>query len=229
MVNPGSSSLKLAVIDLDDRLLAAESLDHADGRIAVDAITEVLARLPDVSAAGVRVVHGGTRFVAPIMVDAGITEALAGLSDLAPLHKPPAVAALRALAVARSDLPVVACFDTAFHATLPPAASTFAVPTRWLTEWGIRRIGFHGLSHAYAARRAAQLLDRPLSDLALVTWHLGAGASLPWWPGRTSRSRWRSGTWWTGRDSGRWKAALASTSRATRAVTVGRAAIGRRR
>jgi acetate kinase len=72
----------------------------------------------------------------------------------------------------------VACFDTAFHATLPPGAATYALPRAWRERWGLRRFGFHGLSHAYAARRAAELLDRPLDELRIVTCHLGAGASL---------------------------------------------------
>jgi len=178
VVNPGSSSLKLAVVAPDGKVLATETLDHVDGQVEERAITEVLERLPTVVAAAVRVVHGGANFTAPTLVDEKVIEALAGLSDLAPLHNPPAVAALRALVATRPDLPVVVCFDTAFHATLSPAASTYAVPIHWRTGWGIRRFGFHGLSHAYAARRAGQLLGRPLGDLALVTCHLGAGASL---------------------------------------------------
>lgn len=178
VVNPGSSSLKISVVADDDQVLASETLGHVDGRVEGRAIEAVLGRLPDAAAAGVRVVHGGARFDAPTLVDATMLDALASLSDLAPLHNPPALSALRCLSTARPGLPLVACFDTAFHAGLPPAAATYALPYRWLTDWGIRRFGFHGLSHAYAARRAAQLLGRPLSELALVTCHLGAGASL---------------------------------------------------
>lgn len=178
VVNPGSSSLKLTVVGRDDRVLAAETLGHVDGRVEQRSVIEVLERLPAISAAGVRVVHGGALFRGPVRVDGPVLETLEGMVDLAPLHNPPAVVAMRALEAARRDLPVVACFDTAFHADLPPAASTYAVPYRWTEEWGIRRFGFHGLSHAYAARRAAQLLGRPLATLSLVTCHLGAGASL---------------------------------------------------
>jgi acetate kinase len=78
----------------------------------------------------------------------------------------------------RPDLPSVACFDTAFHADLPAAASTYALPEAWARRWQLRRYGFHGLSHAYASRRAAELLDRPAAELRLVSAHLGAGASL---------------------------------------------------
>jgi acetate kinase len=88
------------------------------------------------------------------------------------------VAALRAARTILADVPHVACFDTAFHATIPDAASTYALPRSWRERWPIRRFGFHGLSHAYAARRAAELLGRPPEELRLVTAHLGAGASL---------------------------------------------------
>jgi len=178
VVNPGSSSLKLVVVGADDQVLVSETLGHRDGQVDVDAIDHLLDRLPEVAAAGVRVVHGGDRFRSPTVVDAAVLEALSEVSDLAPLHNPPALSALRSLASARPDLPLVACFDTAFHAGLPTAAATYALPYRWRTEWGIRRYGFHGLSHAYATRRAARLLRRPVAELALVTCHLGAGASL---------------------------------------------------
>lgn len=178
VVNPGSSSLKITVVGPDDRLLASETLGHIEGRVEESAIAEVLDRLSEVGAAGVRVVHGGEHFSAPTLVDESVADALEDLSDLAPLHNPPAVSALRALRAARLELPIVACFDTAFHAGLPPAAATYALPYRWRTEWGIRRFGFHGLSHAYATRRAGQLLNRTVTELALVTCHLGAGASL---------------------------------------------------
>jgi len=85
---------------------------------------------------------------------------------------------MRELHHLRPELPAVACFDTAFHATLPPEAATYAVPEAWGARWPLRRFGFHGLSHAYCARRTAELLDRPLSELRLVSAHLGAGASL---------------------------------------------------
>jgi acetate kinase len=99
-----------------------------------------------------------------------VRAAIAELSDLAPLHQPRALAAIDAL----GELRAAACFDTAFHATLAPAAATYALPA----EWPRRRYGFHGLSHAYAARRAAELVGTPVADLRIVSCHLGAGASL---------------------------------------------------
>src|SRR5205823_12665285 len=97
---------------------------------------------------------------------------------LAPLHQPRAIAGIRAVAKLLPGAPAVACFDTAFHATLPAAASTYALPADWNGRFGLRRFGFHGLSHAWAARRAAELLRRDQQELRLVSAHLGAGASL---------------------------------------------------
>jgi len=103
---------------------------------------------------------------------------ISALSSLAPLHNPRAVAGIEAVRRVLAEVPQVACFDTAFHATMPAAASTYAVPARWREQHGVRRYGFHGLSHAYAARRAAELVNRPLEELRLVSCHLGGGASL---------------------------------------------------
>jgi acetate kinase len=180
VVNTGSSTLKLRLLSADDEVLATHEVDPwtGDGSLpdeAVAALEEMVARA---GAVGHRVVHGGPDFTSATVVDATVLAHLEGLAPLAPLHQPRAVAAIRAVAAARPDLPAVACFDTAFHATLSPAASTYALPREWLRRWDLRRYGFHGLSHQYAARRAAQLVGRPLSSLRTVTCHLGAGASL---------------------------------------------------
>jgi acetate kinase len=103
---------------------------------------------------------------------------LRDLTDLAPLHQPKSLAALDAVSGLFPGVPAVACFDTAFHATIPAAAATYAIPREWRTRYGIRRYGFHGLSHAYCSQRAAQLVGRPLAGSRIVTAHLGAGASL---------------------------------------------------
>lgn len=177
VVNTGSSSVKLRVLDGDDRLVAGTDLGPFAGDGATDELAAALRAAGPVDVVGHRVVHGGDRFRAGVVVDDAVEAELEGLSPLAPLHNPPALAALR---VARRAVPVpqVACFDTAFHATLPPEAATYAVPEAWRVRWGVRRYGFHGLSHAWAARRAADLLGRPAAGLRLVTCHLGAGASL---------------------------------------------------
>ncbi len=96
---------------------------------------------------------------------------------LAPLHQPPAVAGIRSVREALPDVPAVACFDTAFHATMPDAARTYAIPSRWRSELGVRRYGFHGLAHDWASGRAAHLVGRPLDELRVVVAHLGSGAS----------------------------------------------------
>ena len=104
---------------------------------------------------------------------------LESLTDLAPLHQPKSLAAMDAVQAVLPETPAVACFDTAFHATIGAAAATFALPAEWRTRWTLRRYGFHGLSHAYASRRAAELTGvAPGDGLRVVTCHLGAGASL---------------------------------------------------
>ena len=127
-------------------------------------------------AVGHRIVHGGERFRDAVCLDPSVVDELNALTDLAPLHQPKSLAALAAVSDALPDLPAVACFDTAFHATLSPAAITYALPAVWRERWGLRRYGFHGLSHAWIARRTASLVGR--SDVRIVSCHLGAGASL---------------------------------------------------
>ncbi|MCB9372607.1 MAG: acetate/propionate family kinase [Microthrixaceae bacterium] len=177
IANPGSSSLKLRVVDADGRVTTGED-GPAPGDDLADVLDAFLAQAGPVAAAGVRVVHGGAAFTGPVRVDDAVEAALADLDDLAPLHNPPARTLIRVLRSTRAQLPVVACFDTAFHRTLPDAAAVFAVPWRWTDELGLRRYGFHGLSHEWAAGRAAELLDAPVESLRVVSCHLGAGASL---------------------------------------------------
>jgi acetate kinase len=178
-VNAGSSSLKLRVLDENDRVVDSRDSGAPGSEAELrDEFEAILEEVPKIDAAGHRVVHGGPKFTGPTIVNPAVEGDLEGLADLAPLHNPPAVAAMRALDALRPGLPTVACFDTAFHATLPASASTYAIPASWTKRWPLRRYGFHGLSHAYASRRAAELLGRPLADLRIVTAHLGAGASL---------------------------------------------------
>jgi acetate kinase len=177
VVNAGSSTLKLSVVTDDGTAPRATTLEGWDGDSAP--IRE-FANADDapVDAVGHRVVHGGTRFTEAVVLDGAVTSQLQALTTLAPLHQPRTLSALDAAQRALPTVEHVACFDTAFHATMPPAASTYALPESWRTEWPLRRFGFHGLSHAYAARRAAELAQRPLDELRIVTCHLGAGASL---------------------------------------------------
>lgn len=178
VVNAGSSSLKLALIDAEDQTLAACELDAPRTKIDLAALRGALeGELGDADAVGHRIVHGGARFAAPVRIDGQVETALRELVDLAPLHQPKSLAALDAVSAALPHIPAVACFDTAFHATMPEAASTYALPRAWRERWHIRRYGFHGLSHAWVARRVPELLGREAGGLRLVSCHLGAGAS----------------------------------------------------
>jgi acetate kinase len=177
-VNAGSSSLKLRLLGPDDELLGREDLDADRGHADSAALAEALERLGAADAVGHRIVHGGARFTTSVRIDDDAVAALRALKALAPLHQPAALAALDAVRAALPGVPAVACFDTAFHAAMPAAASTYALPEVWRERHGLRRYGFHGLSHAYASRRAAELLDRAPEELRIVTCHLGAGASL---------------------------------------------------
>ena len=177
VVNAGSSSLKLSVVD-GERRVGEEHLPAERAVVDPGAIAQAVARLGPVDAVGHRIVHGGARYRRAVSVDAEVVRGLAELSALAPLHQAKSLAALDAVSRLLGDVPAVACFDTAFHATLPPAACTYALPLAWRERWGLRRYGFHGLAHASVARRVGELLGRPLAGLRLVTCHLGAGASL---------------------------------------------------
>jgi acetate kinase len=174
VVNAGSSSVKLRVLGDDDELLGERDLDAPRGVVDRGELAAALEELPDADVAGHRVVHGGERFRAAVRVDDDVLRALHELTDLAPLHQPKSLAGVEAVREVRPDLPAVACFDTAFHATMHPAATTYALPAALRERFGLRRYGFHGLSHAYASRRAAELTGAT----KIVTCHLGAGASL---------------------------------------------------
>jgi acetate kinase len=176
VVNSGSSSLKLRVLDPDGAIVASADLGPIEGD--GDHLDAAVAALGEVDAVGHRIVHGGTRYTGPVRVDRLVVEGIRSLTDLAPLHQPASVAALEAVGRALPGVPAVACFDTAFHASLPAAASTYALPAAWRSRWELRRYGFHGLSHAYASGRAAELLGAATGEARVVTCHLGAGASL---------------------------------------------------
>jgi acetate kinase len=178
VVNAGSSSLKLRVLDAADGVVASIDLPAPRGTADAGAIETALGTLGLIRAVGHRIVHGGTRYSGPVRLDAAVEANLRALSDLAPLHQPKSMAALAAVQAVLPDVPAVACFDTAFHASMPAAATTYAIPTDWRKRWALRKYGFHGLSHAYASRRAAGIVGRPVEELRIVTCHLGAGASL---------------------------------------------------
>jgi acetate kinase len=178
-VNAGSSSLKLSLIDDDDRIIGERELDAPEAQVDPDQLDTALSDGLD-QAAGVvhRIVHGGQRFTGPVVIDAEVTRELEQLTDLAPLHQPKSLAALRAVSALLRDVPAVACFDTAFHQTLSPAAATYPLPARWRERWGLRKYGFHGLSHGWIARRVPELCPELPESARIVSCHLGAGASL---------------------------------------------------
>jgi acetate kinase len=164
VVNAGSSSLKLSLLDHDDTL------------IAQPAGLAALRDLPAPDAIGHRVVHGGDEFTDPVRIDDDVEARIRALTDLAPLHQPKSLHGIDAVRAVLPGVPEVACFDTAFHAHLPDAAATYALPAIWREKYGLRRYGFHGLSHAYATRRISEMLGAV--PRRLVVCHLGAGASL---------------------------------------------------
>ncbi|HSP65567.1 MAG TPA: acetate/propionate family kinase [Candidatus Deferrimicrobium sp.] len=173
-VNAGSSSLKLSVVDEHDRVEAAEQLE-ADGD-HVGALRAFITKVGPVGAVAHRLVHGGPYVRRATSVTDDVRRQLDVAAALAPLHVPPALALLDAARRLTSAAEVV-CVDTAFHASLPESATTYAIPQQW-RELGIRRYGFHGLSYAWASRRSAELLDRAPAELQLVIAHIGSGVSV---------------------------------------------------
>jgi acetate kinase len=178
VVNAGSSSLKLSRLDADGNVTAATTVEAWRGEDHLEPLAAFLADCGPVDAVGHRVVHGGPQHTGPALIDDLLVGYLHSISHLAPLHNPRALAGIRAVEELLPDVPAVAAFDTGFHATLPAAAATYALPWEWNERWGLRRYGFHGLSHAWAVRRGAELMGRPADQLRIVSCHLGAGASL---------------------------------------------------
>lgn len=184
VVNAGSSSVKYRLLDPASGQVHATGVVErvSDHGAALDAVLDQLSDRLDgdlaPSVVGHRVVHGGTRYAGPTLIDDEVLAGIDELSVLAPLHNPANLAGIRAARERLPDVPHVAVFDTAFHATIPAAASTYAVPARWRQEYGVRRYGFHGTSHAYVSRRVADLLGRPLDAVNTIVLHLGNGASV---------------------------------------------------
>ncbi len=207
LINTGSSSLKFSVLDGSEGFaLASGMADWAGDRThyqfaspeyktnefvdwkgpkpaiarAMRDLRQTLPRLfkgsDSLVAIAHRVVHGG-QFESAMRITPEVRVKLTGLSSLAPLHNPPSLEAIEAAMAEFPDRPHIACFDTAFHRTMLPAAQAYAIPPEWTEQGKIRRYGFHGLSHAYCAQRAAELLEPPSESLRLVICHLGHGCS----------------------------------------------------
>src|SRR4051812_14587183 len=178
VANAGSSSLKLRLLDDGDGLLASADLPASGTSPDRPSLQRFVSTAGQVDAVGHRLVHGGAEFRESVLVDQAGYERLGAVTELAPLHNGAALAVMAELRRLCPQVPHVACFDTAFHSSLPDAAALYALPWDWIVHFGLRRFGFHGLSHQWASRRGAQLLGRPAEELRLVTCHLGAGASL---------------------------------------------------
>jgi acetate kinase len=205
VINAGSSSLKFGLFATESLTTLATGLidwranpQHAelvltpasgeplrsresvrDHRAAVHHAVRRLRELsgPAITLVGHRVVHGGALFHEAVRIDKEVKQEIANLAELAPLHNPPALEAIEAAESALPNVPQIAAFDTSFFSALEPRAFLYPLPYAWYTDWGIRRFGFHGLSHAYCAGRAAELLGREPSELRLVICHLGNGCS----------------------------------------------------
>jgi acetate kinase len=181
VVNAGSSSLKLRLVDEADTVVGRADLGRpAD--LAPAEVGNAVGGLGAFEAVGHRIVHGGREFRDPVLVDRDVRRRLEAIVGLAPLHQPAGLRGVDLVAELAPEVPSVACFDTAFHAHLPESAATYAIPAEWREGWGVRRYGFHGLSHAYVARRVAELAGRTPSaggePPRIVSCHLGAGSSL---------------------------------------------------
>jgi acetate kinase len=208
ILNAGSSSLKFTLMETADHHVSMQDtieLDAdaggADGSAArpAEALRRIIAdvrRRPtshaaspassanadagplEIAAVAHRVVHGGARFKAPVRITPDVRARLEELNVLAPLHNPPSLAVIDAAMSMLPEVPHIAVFDTAFHAALSEEAAIYPLPWEWSVRWGLRRLGFHGLSHAYAAQRAAEMLGLDQDGLHVVVAHLGNGASV---------------------------------------------------
>ena len=186
-LNCGSSTVKFRLVAVEpgappaagralaERTDAVRDGDHAS---AVRHALALARSAASIDAVGHRIVHGGPRFTAPALIDDAVIDAIEALETLAPLHNRPSLAGIRACrATLGAEVPMVAVFDTAFHAALPERAARYAIPWELAERHGIRRFGFHGISYAWASARAATLLGRAPDGLRLVALHLGSGCS----------------------------------------------------
>jgi acetate kinase len=178
-LNAGSSSLKTSIIEEPgDLTMARDELERPADAGWTDTLRAALSGSGAIEAVAHRVVHGGAQFTVPLRLTDERVADLEALRDLAPLHNGPALEVIAASRAALRGVPQVACFDTAYHAALPPAAHLYPLPYAWYEDWGVRRFGFHGLSVAWSVERAAELLERPAADISLVVAHLGSGCSV---------------------------------------------------
>ena len=160
-----------------------ELKNHKDAIEAViSALTDekigVIKNMSEISAVGHRVVHGGEKFNSSAIINENVMEAVRECIDIAPLHNPPNIIGIEACQAIMPNIPMVAVFDTTFHSSMPEHAYIYALPYEMYEKYKIRRYGFHGTSHKFVAERAAELLGKPLSELKIITCHLGNGSSI---------------------------------------------------
>ncbi len=167
----------------DKTVIQTEILDHKDGiRKVLDLLTGektgVLKSLDQIEAVGHRIVHGGEKFAASVLIDENVLQAIRDCIVFAPLHNPPNLKGVEAVTEIMPKIRQVAVFDTAFHQTMKPKAFLYGLPYRFYEKDGIRRYGFHGTSHRFVSRRAAELLKKPYEKMKIITVHLGNGCSI---------------------------------------------------
>ena len=157
--------------------------DHTDAiRLVLEALTNektgVVKSLQEIGAVGHRIVHGGEKFAEATLITDEVIEAIAQCNDLAPLHNPANLIGIHACKALMPGTPMVAVFDTAFHQTMPDKAYMYGLPYEYYEKYKIRRYGFHGTSHSYVSRKAAEVLGKKYEDLKIIVCHLGNGASV---------------------------------------------------
>jgi acetate kinase len=188
VLNCGSSSLKYQLIEMTTEEVLAKGLVEriVDHSVAIKSVLDtllsetggVIKSIDELSAVGHRVVHGGEKFAASVIINDEIKKSIEECCELAPLHNPPNLTGIEACEKIMPGIPQVAVFDTAFHQTLPEKAYLYAIPYELYEKYKIRKYGFHGTSHRFVSEEAAKLLGKPLSSLKIITCHLGNGASV---------------------------------------------------
>ncbi|MCI9581047.1 MAG: acetate kinase [Oscillospiraceae bacterium] len=171
---PGKNTIDAVDVAMPTHSEAIQAVLNA----LVDPQNGVIASMEEIDAVGHRVVHGGEKFAKSVKIDAAVMEAIEECNPLAPLHNPANIIGIKACQKLMPNTPMVAVFDTAFHQTMPPVAYTYALPYQYYQEDKVRRYGFHGTSHKYVTSRAAEILDKPLEELKLISCHLGNGSSI---------------------------------------------------
>ncbi len=177
------SFLEQENIEGEELLWQEDVADHSQGiSLVIDALQDekkgVLENMDEINALGHRVVHGGEKFADSVLITSEVVEKIEEVSELAPLHNPPNLAGIKECQRLMPDKPQVGVFDTAFHQTMPEEAYIYALPYEYYQKYGIIRYGFHGTSHKFVSRRAAELMDKALEELKIITCHLGNGASV---------------------------------------------------